>query len=337
MNRDHIVGLLMLILLSAAVMLGLVTLVTKAPPLVPDSPHSERIAMVRVTGIVESPSSPRFPPWSGSSFGTILRGIRAAAADDEIKGLIVCLDSPGGDVTVIQELAHEIDAARSGGLVVAAVLGDLAVAGAYYLAVHGDMVFASPGTITGGIGVYSTIAPDDRNHPAMQDLADQFLSTVIEARGLSLAPNDAARMAGLLTGREALAMNLVDDLGGMRAATEFIAMRAGLPSLQAVRPDQLGLRRGVLAGVLEVSWRPLLRHWLSSNPSLFRAPAMYLAPEAVLEKGGAMLPGELDNPATVPDNSGQASAASDTETDSMDTVRTEDGVVRIPAEGGAQS
>ena len=85
----------------------------------------------------------------------VLRQIRAATIDPEVRGIILEIDSPGGDVTACDEIHHALQEFKTAdeGRVVVAILGDLAASGGYYVACMADYIMAQPTTVTGSIGV----------------------------------------------------------------------------------------------------------------------------------------------------------------------------------------
>ncbi len=94
-------------------------------------------------------------PLSRSSAGgdTIAAALRDAAADDDVKAVVLRVDSPGGAVTGSETIWREVCRVRSAGKPVVASMGAVAASGGYYVAMAADVIVANPGTITGSIGV----------------------------------------------------------------------------------------------------------------------------------------------------------------------------------------
>src|SRR4029077_12430278 len=80
--------------------------------------------------------------------------------DKEIKAIVVRIDSPGGAVAPSQEMFAAVKRARQDKKVVVS-MGTVAASGGFYVAVAADKIYASPGTITGSIGVISEFAQID--------------------------------------------------------------------------------------------------------------------------------------------------------------------------------
>jgi len=205
----------------------------------------------------------------------ILADLKHFNEQKEIQGILVRINSPGGAVAASQEI---YEAVKNSEKKVVISLGNIAASGGFYIACAGPKVFANPGTITGSIGVISqTFEVDalmeylnlkvntvtsgvykdsgspfrdftekDRVHyeALVTDIYDQFLTAVAEARSMSkkdLAPYADGRV---FTGKMAYEAKLVDELGGMQAAIDWLAEdldMKGKPTLVYPRRDAEGL------------------------------------------------------------------------------------------------
>ncbi|MSP59607.1 MAG: signal peptide peptidase SppA [Myxococcales bacterium] len=180
--------------------------------------------------------------------------------DKAIKAIVVRVDSPGGSVGPSQEIFRAIQRARKDKKVVIS-MGSVAASGGLYIAVAGDRIFASPGTITGSIGVISEI-PDlsglldltrvhvttiksgalkDAGSPLRPMTADekqyfqkfvnaiyeQFLSDVASSRNLSKDEVRKVADGRVLTGQQALELKLIDEIGNLEDALDGAAKLAG--------------------------------------------------------------------------------------------------------------
>jgi protease-4 len=83
--------------------------------------------------------------------------IREARRDDDVKAIVLRVDSPGGSVLASEEIYREVRAAQKAGKPVVVSMGDLAASGGYYIAASADEIWAHPATITGSIGIYGAI------------------------------------------------------------------------------------------------------------------------------------------------------------------------------------
>lgn len=180
---------------------------------------------------------------------------------DEIKAVIVRVDSPGGAVGPSQEIYDAIRKLRKEKKVIAS-MGSTAASGGYYIAAAADRIYANPGTLTGSIGVIFQLpnveglmrwagvqmntltagAMKDSGSPfrAMSDaerellvgmLADvhaQFIEAVAEGRGLEVDAVKPYADGRVFSGRQAKEWKLVDELGGLDAAATGIVALAEL-------------------------------------------------------------------------------------------------------------
>ncbi len=281
------------------------------------------IAVITVAGpIVSGRGGPQVLPFSRSSAGgdTIAAALRAAAADDVVKAVVLRVDSPGGSVTGSETIWREVCRIRSAGRPVVASMGGVAASGGYYVAMAADTIVANPATVTGSIGVVTgklvarelkdrlgigsdsvrTNANADawsvngRFTPEQQALVeaeadlfyDDFVGRVAEARGMSVADVEAVARGRVWTGADAHERGLVDELGGLRTAVRRAKVLAGLDPDTQVR----------LVGYPGSSMRDYLRPKDSSRPaaaSLSDAAAGLLAGMAgdLLEQGERTITG----------------------------------------------
>ncbi len=222
------------------------------------------IGVVEIKGIIEDPKVP-------------MRRLRSFAADEDIKGIIVRVDSPGGSVGPSQELFREVLRARESKTVVAS-LGGVAASGGYYAICGADLIVANPGTLTGSIGVITQIAhfedvldllmvetetyksgalkdsgsptreptPADRElfRGLVENIHEQFRSDIVAQRGermkkLQEGAMDQVADGRVLSGAQAKELGLVDELGNLHDAADHLAKAAGLKGEpRLVYPDK---------------------------------------------------------------------------------------------------
>ncbi|MBQ2624211.1 MAG: signal peptide peptidase SppA [Kiritimatiellae bacterium] len=114
------------------------------------------VLKIRISGVMSSKiDRPVFGTVEDTSAPTALRKIKAAIADESIDGLYLEIDTPGGGVTMADELHDAILRFRqsSEGRFVFVHMGDLCCSGGYYAAAGADWIMARPTTLTGSIGV----------------------------------------------------------------------------------------------------------------------------------------------------------------------------------------
>jgi protease-4 len=180
--------------------------------------------------------------------------------DPGIKAIVLRIDSPGGAVAPSQEIYRAVLRAKKDKKVVCS-MGTLAASGGYYVAAACDKIYASPGTITGSIGVISElphlqglmalarVEVDTIKSGALKDLGsplrpmtdkerdyfqrfvdgvyEQFLDDVARSRKLDKEALRPLADGRILSGKEALEHHLVDELGNLEDAVDGAAKLAG--------------------------------------------------------------------------------------------------------------
>ena len=188
--------------------------------------------------------------------------LRRARLDSDIKAVVLRIDSPGGSVLAAEQIYREVQLLRAAGKPVIASMGDLAASGGYYIAAPADEILASANTITGSIGVFTTVPTFDRAlaklgvhvdgvgttalsgtlrldrplQPAteaiLQSSVDhayaQFVQRVASGRRKTPAAVDEVAQGRVWAGRDALRLGLIDRIGGYDDALQAAAKRAGL-------------------------------------------------------------------------------------------------------------
>jgi protease IV len=227
-------------------------------------PPREAVALVDVTGPIHLGRSGR-QPFSGASAGsnTVCAALRAATEARDVKAIVLRVASPGGSYVASDAIWHQVALARQAGKPVVASMGDVAASGGYFVAMGADIIVAEPGTITGSIGVVAgkqvvdglverlgighegvagaehglMFSPlreftDDewqRLNAWLDRIYDDFTAKVAEGRRLPPDHVHEVARGRVWTGADAKERGLVDELGGLGAATALAADRAGLP------------------------------------------------------------------------------------------------------------
>jgi protease-4 len=217
------------------------------------------VGVVYVTGNIVDGEAPR-----GTAGGTtIARAIADTLADnDDIKALVVRVDSGGGSVLASEEIRQALLDAKKKGLPVVASFGPVAASGGYWVATAADEIYAQPSTITGSIGVFAIIPSFNRALAEYGVFADgvkstpysgepdvlrglspetkvmlqtsveaiyrRFTGIVAASRKLPVAEVDRIGQGRVWAGETALGLKLVDGLGGLDVAVAAAAKRAGL-------------------------------------------------------------------------------------------------------------
>lgn len=195
----------------------------------------------------------------GSSLASTLSKLRN---DDNIKAVVLRVNSPGGSVGASELIKRELDLLRAKKPVVASY-GDYAASGGYWISAGADRIFADKTTLTGSIGCFSMVPAvggalrkiahlnvvtvgssshsdmmagmrllDDAEVEFLQnqveDVYDRFTAIVSEGRKMSKENVDGIAQGRIWTGADALDINLADETGGLRDAIVYAASLTGM-------------------------------------------------------------------------------------------------------------
>lgn len=188
--------------------------------------------------------------------------LRQARDDEEIKAVVLRVDSPGGEVFASEQIRREVVALKQAGKPVVVSMGDLAASGGYWISMNADRIYADPSTISGSIGIFGMVpnltrALDkigvhtdgvgttrfagafDITRP-LDPAAGQVIQAVInkgyadftgkvaQARHQSVEAIDKVARGRVWSGAQAKDHGLVDAFGGMQEAVADAASRAKL-------------------------------------------------------------------------------------------------------------
>ena len=190
------------------------------------------------------------------------RLIRKAAEDDDIKAVVLRINSGGGSAFASEVIRKELMALKEAGKPVVVSMSNVAASGGYWIAMGADEVWAYPSTITGSIGIfgffptfqntfakvgvytdgvgttpYSGAMRADREIDApvadmLQNIIEfgyaQFIGLVAEHRGMSTDDVDNVAQGRVWTGKQAQERGLIDQLGTLQQAVASAARQAGL-------------------------------------------------------------------------------------------------------------
>jgi protease-4 len=219
----------------------------------------DAVGVVYVTGNIVDGEAPR-----GTAGSTTIRRALEDALDnhDNIKALVVRVDSGGGSVSASEEIRAALVAAKADGLPVVASFGPVAASGGYWVGTAADQIFAQPSTITGSIGVFAILpsfpralgdigitsdgvkttpysgepdviaglSPQVRTvlQMGVEDVYRRFLGVVSAARKIPAADVDKIAQGRVWAGAQAQPIHLVDRFGGLDAAIAAAAAKAGI-------------------------------------------------------------------------------------------------------------
>ena len=181
--------------------------------------------------------------------------------DPSIKAMVIRIDSPGGSVAPVQEIYSELEKIEKP---IVASMGGSAASGGYYIACAADTIVANPGTLTGSIGVimqftrmkglydkvglehqviksgefkdtgspFRELTEEERSvlQTTVDDVYNQFVDTIFEARGDQLTRAEVAELADgrIYSGKQALEAKLLDQLGNLPDAIKIAGELAGI-------------------------------------------------------------------------------------------------------------
>lgn len=216
----------------------------------------DRVAIIYAEGEIVNGSDSQ-----SVSSERLVETLRSVQSDDDVKAVVLRINSPGGSATAASLIGHEVARlAQQKPLVVS--MGDYAASGGYWIAAPSRLIFAEPTTITGSIGAYGLsvnvkkIANDngitwdsvttepfansdtitrpktDRelaiNQAAAESIYDRFLQLVSDGRNLPIDRVKTIAQGRVWSGVAAKKVGLVDRLGGLDEAITAAAKAAEL-------------------------------------------------------------------------------------------------------------
>ena len=252
-------------------------------------PHTEgaRIALIYGVGAVVRGKSGYDPAMGEQAMGsdTVAGAFRAAVKDRGVKAILFRVDSPGGSYVASDAIWRATIKAREAGKPVIVSMGNVAGSGGYFVAMHADKIVAQPGTITGSIGVLGgkmltsvfwekmgitwdevhagenatmwtgirdyTPAQWARFQAWLDRVYEDFTGKVAEGRHLSREQALAVAKGRIWTGEDALALGLVDELGGFPTALRLAREAIGAPEDAPVEIKLFPKRKSLLELILE--------------------------------------------------------------------------------------
>lgn len=194
------------------------------------------------------------------------RLLRTAREDEDVKAVVLRVDSPGGEVFASEQIRREVELNQAAGKPVVVSMGNVAASGGYWIAMDADRIYADPSTITGSIGIFGlwlavpdTLAKigvrtdgvgttqlagafditrpfDPRVGEVLQSVIEKgyrdFTGKVAKARERSQTQIDTVGRGRVWSGAQAKQRGLVDELGGLRQA------QAKAAELAKLKPDE---------------------------------------------------------------------------------------------------
>lgn len=228
------------------------------PELIQTHPDRSKVGVIVAQGIILDGTQP-----TGRIGGDTLTDlIRQARLDNEIKAVVLRIDSPGGNALASDIIRRELEITRQSGKPVVVSMGSVAASGGYWIASAADQIWAAPTTITGSIGIYSAFPTFEKSldrlgihndgvgtaglsdafdaarplNPILADAMEQsirhsysqFIHKVSEGRNMT--PQDVEKIAQgrVWAGKTAMELGLVDAIGNQQDAIRSAAAMADL-------------------------------------------------------------------------------------------------------------
>lgn len=224
------------------------------------------VAIVTAAGVIVDGET---APGDGAGGDTIAGYLKKALEDDNVKAVVLRVDSPGGSAFASEIIRDGVLALKKAGKPVVVSMGSLAASGGYWISSAADEIYASPTTITGSIGIFGYFStfentaaeigvhvdgvgttnlspimatglgplPDaaaDLFQQSTEEGYERFLQVVGEGRGLDRDYVDSIGQGRVWIGETALKLKLVDKLGDLDDAVADAAERAGLKDYDVV-------------------------------------------------------------------------------------------------------
>jgi len=191
--------------------------------------------------------------------------LKQAREDDQIKAIVLRVDSPGGSAFASEVIRNEIEAIRASGKPIIVSMSSMAASGGYWISASTDEIWASPTTITGSIGIFGMLttfedtletigittdgvgtteiagfSPTRSLNPVMGQVIqtsvehgyDQFIGLVAKERNMTKLEVDKIAQGRVWSGKKALELGLVDKLGYYQDAIDSAAKHADLAEYQ---------------------------------------------------------------------------------------------------------
>ena len=261
--KIHPVLTVFIILGAIVLFLGIITIAFKLFFKSPDLSISNKIGVIHIEGTISDPEP-------------VLSQLVEFRDDRKIKAIILRINSPGGGVGASQEIYSEVKKTNRTKKVIVS-LGGTAASGGYYIASAGDKIVASPGTLTGSIGVimefiqiqelfkkigvnlevlksgeykdigspYRELTEKDKDLliDLISDIQEQFIDAVAKGRNMPAEKVREIADGRILTGAMAKDLGLVDQLGNFQDAVDLAKNMAGIKGeVDLVLPKKKGIR-----------------------------------------------------------------------------------------------
>ena len=117
----------------------------------PDSKAKDKVAVLYLAGEITDEEG------DGIVGKEVVKTLKKIAKDDDVKALVLRVNSPGGSADASEQIWHAIQKIKADSIPVVVSMGDYAASGGYYISCGADYIYAEPTTLTGSIGIFGTI------------------------------------------------------------------------------------------------------------------------------------------------------------------------------------
>jgi protease-4 len=234
---------------------------------VPGFEGKTKIALLVGDGDITRGSGENSLSDNGITSGGMIKRIKEVENDQSIKGVILRIDSPGGDGIASDDILHEAQALSKKKPVVIS-MSDTAASGGYFIAMTGDPIVAYSNTLTGSIGVfygrvnllglydkiglkkdilsrgryaridtdYGPLSPDERGKlkSEIEVFYNSFVAKVANGRKRQFDQIEPLAQGRVWLGTQAKQNGLVDEIGGLDRALDMVKERAKIPASERV-------------------------------------------------------------------------------------------------------
>ena len=220
---------------------------------------------------------------AGDRFVRVIEKVRE---DDNVKAVVLRVNSPGGSVSASEKIKVALDSLMAGKPLVASY-GNYAASGGYWISANTQRIFAQPGTLTGSIGVFSmlpdfsktakniahvnmTMVNSNKHSDVMssmrpldaaetaymqasvEDIYTRFVGLVSKGRGLAPERVDEIAQGRVWTGADAIGLGLVDEIGTLEDAIVYAASLAGFTYKEDYKVVGYPKPKDTMASLLEM-------------------------------------------------------------------------------------
>lgn len=244
----------------------------------------------------------------GDSLSKVIRQVRDS---DDIKALVLRIDSGGGSAFASELIRQELQAVRDKGIPIVVSMGSVAASGGYWIAMAADEIWATPTTITGSIGVFGFFPTLEKSlakigvstdgvgttdlagalrldrplsleagnilQQGVEHIYDRFIHLVAANRNSTPEAIHEIAQGRVWSGQTAKKLGLVDQLGGLNDAITAAASRANLAEYEIklfereLSPKEQLIKQLMSDTNVSISMDTLLQDWTGVDLSVFKA------------------------------------------------------------------